>query len=143
MRLGLLLGLLFWAAVAIAFTLTCSKRADGAPFFGTTLAWVEVIYPNVVTLLWTNPPDLDLAEIRLFAQRVGETDSIPLPTFYGRRDLDSDPYRLPPGRPESTWVTLPCITGEPEDWRFWLFSADTAGNVSARSNITSWRQEPN
>ena len=124
--------------------LLCSTRgkAGTGEFHGVTYAAVEVLYPNVVTLLWTNPPDLDLYKIQFFAQKVGQTDSIDLGTFYGRRAEDSDPYVLRPGMPDSIWAALPCRAFLHTDWRFWSFNFDTAGNMSQRSNIATWRQEP-
>lgn len=112
-------------------------------FYGTTLAWVEVRIPNVVTLLWTNPPDMDLAEIRMFAQETTQMDSIALPSYYGRKQfgVEGEPYVLRPGVRDSLWVSLPCRTAT-VGWRFWLFAVDTAGNVSQRSNIATWSQVP-
>ena len=102
-------------------------------------AAVEVRFPNVVALLWTNPPDLDLDTLRFYAAANGDT--FRLTDYCGRKDLDSDPYVLRPGMPDSIWVTLPCRS-IPVDWSFWCYAVDTAGNVSERSNIATWRQQP-
>lgn len=147
-RLILLALLLLWALAAILVTSWLTQDADaqgGKPgeFWGVSYAMVEVRFPNVVTLLWTNPPDLDLEEIRLFAQMVGQTDSMALPRYFGRNEglSENSPNVIRPGMPESLWVSLPCRT-DSVGWRFWLFAVDTAGNVSQRSNIATWRQEP-
>lgn len=114
-------------------------RPEPGDFYGTTLAMIEVRYPNVVTLLWTNPPDLDLDTLRFFGAANGDT--FRLPDYMGRKETENAPYDLRPGVPDSIWVTLPCRT-VPVDWTFWLYAVDTAGNVSEKSNIAAWTQSP-
>lgn len=112
-------------------------------FEGIVYAAILMVFPSVVTLTWTNPPDLDLREIHMVGQEIGSPDTLAFPVYYGRKDLglESEDHVLVPGMPDSMWVALPC-RGSAHDWTFWLYAADTAGNFSVKSNITSWRQEP-
>lgn len=135
--LALMLLSLLWL-----FSCSSDSKAGTGDFYGIQYAMIETFFPNVVVLLWTNPPDLDLYKIQFFAQKVGQTDSIAFPPYYGRRQDDNDPYVLRPGMPDSIWAALPCRAFIATDWRFWSFNFDTAGNMSLRSNIATWRQWP-
>ena len=107
---------------------------------GVVYAAILIPFPHVVTLLWTNPPDLDLHELRFVAHEIGSADTVRFPSYFGRTEGDPDPPRILPGMPDSMWATFPCIV-EPRSWEFWMYAVDTAGNVSERSNVVIWRQE--
>lgn len=94
------------------------------------------MWGSLVWLLWTNPPEPDLARIELRAvSPYGDT----IATFYdGRAMWEGEPGIIVPGAPESVLYTLPC-TSSPLDWGFHLFSWDTAGNRSDTSNVVTWR----
>jgi hypothetical protein len=81
-------------------------------------------------LLWTNPPDLDLALLRFSAI-----------------DCKGDTIRVcragrpTPGAADSTRFALPC-TSTQRRWRFYLETADSSGNWSLPSNVVDWIQYP-
>lgn len=135
-HLGLLL-------MALSFLFLLCSRTQGRPgdWYGTTLAWVEIPYQNVVVLLWTNPPDADLDTLRFYAWD-GQGDTLRLPDYMGHKEYENSEYVLFPGQPDTLIVTLPCRTGVYVDWKFWMQPVDTAGNVGGISNIATWRQEP-
>lgn len=85
-----------------------------------------------VSLSWTNPPDLDLAGVRLFAQVDGDTlEGAP---YLGRSQEEDVPPIIVPGARETVLYTLPCRSS-PRIVRFWVRPFDRAGNVAEPSNV--------
>lgn len=101
----------------------------------------------LLTLLWTNPPDADLARIQIQAVRSGTTDTLTFTPYEGRDStlgycgMTCDPALtepvLRPGQPDSLKVSLPCFH-IPQTWYFWLYSFDFDGHRSDQSNIAVW-----
>lgn len=121
------------------------------PYMGVVLAWAAVVFANVVTLTWTNPPDLDLRAVVVYGthpnmpnQKNGGGDTIQV-AYYRGRNLDPtdfpDSCYIAPGRKDSLYVCLAPVA-DTTRWTFWLSSADTAGNLSLKSNPASWTQLP-
>jgi len=96
-------------------------------------------------LLWTNPPDPDLASIRFYASHEieGRADTLAVGPFPGVGDtLEVGEYRIvAPGASDSVRFQLPC-TSTPVGWSLWNTAADTAGNESGTSNVAPWTEGP-
>lgn len=96
--------------------------------------WLGALLATV-TLVWTNPPELDLAGIRFYAARVVldadwyTTDTLDLGAWVPRC----------PGCPDTAEFQLPCRSSAIR-WRFWCEPFDTAGNVRRPgSNVLTLR----
>lgn len=86
---------------------------------------------TVLWLLWTNPPDGDIATVQFFATMPGDT--LRSDFYRGRPQEPGGPVRLVPGGQDSVLFALPC--GHTHlTWVIWCVVADTAGNVSEPSN---------
>lgn len=120
-------------------------------YAGVVLAWVAVTFANVVTLTWTNPPDRDLRAIEIVGthpnmpnQKNGGGDTVQVAYYRGRAyypALYPDSCYIAPDRKDSLYVCLPPVA-DTTRWTFWLYSADTVGNLSAKSNAATWTQLP-
>lgn len=86
-----------------------------------------------VQLSWTNPPEADLKSMRFTAYCTSLPDTTytePMPEYFGRDGV------IIPGARDSLSVALPCRTVQ-TTWQFACWAVDTAGNVSARSNVAT------
>jgi hypothetical protein len=104
-----------------------------------------------LTLLWSNPPDLDLAYITLHAVRAnapadtfrwsyhGICNNCEAPTFPAYPGTPPFDLWLSPGATDSIHVALPCYAVPRNTWRFWITATDTTGrNTSEPSNVVEW-----